>query len=268
MTDVFVIAGTPREAAAMKTPGAAFLAGGTEINRLGSMVKADRLISVGKLSELQGISARDGRILIGSGCTFQEVLESGLTPGYMKEACLFMGSRTKRNMATVGGNIAMCRDDSYLLPTLLACGAELVLLDGKGQEKRLPLAAYTGNRECHEQELILTVLVPERLDFAASHRHANTVESNARLTVSLAVDGGRYTVAAAVKKAGLYLFDDLAGKLAADPDMSEEELIAWARSGVLPIEDDKVYGGADYRRYLLGASIARLLRDYGRGGRP
>ena len=60
--------------------------------------------------------------------------------------------------------------------------------------------------------------------------------------------------------------DDLAEKLEADPEMSEEELIAWAKAKEMPLEDDKIFGGAEYRRYLLGVVVARMLRDYGKGG--
>ena len=264
MADKFVIAATAEEAAALKAPGAAFLAGGTEINRLGSLVHPDTLISVRKIEELKTIGACDGKIVIGSGCTFQDVIECEIVPEYIKEACHYMGSRIKRNMATIGGNIAMLRDDSYLLPTLIASGAVLMLMDAEGKTCDVAISDYV--KGGFENALILNVAVPEKLDFISSNRQANTVESNARLTVSLSINDGKYKVAAVIKKAGIFVFDDLAEKLEADPEMSEAALIEWANARELPLEDDKIFGGAAYRRYLLAVVIARMLRDFGKGG--
>ena len=267
MAETFRIAGTAEEAAAWKTPDAAYLAGGTEINRLGSAVRADVLISVRKLDDLKGIASLDRKIVIGAGCTFQEVIESDLAPDYIKEACRFMGSRTKRNMATVGGNIALLRDDSYLLPTLIASGAVLLLMGADGSTCDKDLAEYVKERTAAEagdplaDALILAVQVPERLSFIKANRQANTVESNARLTIALGEENGKWRAAAAIKHCGLFVLDDLASLLEEDPVMPEEALIAWANAKDLPIEDDKVYGGAAYRRYLLGVTFSRLLRD-------
>ena len=264
MADKFVIAGTAEEAAALKTPDAAFLAGGTEINRLGSLVSPGTLISIRKIEELKTIGACDGKVVIGAGCTFQDVIECEIVPDYLKEACHYMGSRIKRNMATIGGNIAMKRDDSYIVPTLIAAGAALMLMDSEGKTCDVPVEEYL--KGGFENTLILNVAVPEKIGFIASNRQANTVESNARMTVSLSVEGGKYKAAAAIKLAGIYVFDDLAEKLEADPELSEAALIEWANAKDLPLEDDKIFGSAAYRRYLLAVVIARMLRDYGKGG--
>jgi putative selenate reductase FAD-binding subunit len=267
MAEKFVIAGTAEEAAALKTAEAAYLAGGTEINRLGSLVSPGTLISIRKIEELKTIGACDGKVVIGAGCTFQDVIECEIVPDYLKEACHYMGSRIKRNMATIGGNIAMKRDDSYLLPTLIAAGAVLMLMGSDGSTCDLTIDEYVSDRNgLYDNALILSVSIPESLGFIASNRQANTVESNARMTVSLSVNDGKYKAGLAMKKAGLYILDDLAEKLAENPEMSEEELIAWAKAKEMPLEDDKIFGGAEYRRYLLGVVIARILRDYGKGG--
>ena len=135
MVDNLILAQSAKEAARLKGSNnkSAYLAGGTEINRLGSTINARTLISIGRIEELDGIREEDGAVLIGSMCTFQDIIESPLTPAYLKEACLFMGSRTKRNMATIGGNIALRRTDSYLYATLLACAAKLTLMNKSGK---------------------------------------------------------------------------------------------------------------------------------------
>ncbi|MBQ7508284.1 MAG: FAD binding domain-containing protein, partial [Spirochaetales bacterium] len=147
MAEKFVVAESAKEAASLKNGSSVFLAGGTEINRLGSPVDARTLISIGRLQELDGISVLDDCIRIGAMCTFQDVIDSREVPSFLKEACLFMGSRTKRNMATIGGNIAAARTDSYLCATLLACHAGLLLADGEGKQIRRCVKGYLEDRK-------------------------------------------------------------------------------------------------------------------------
>ena len=142
MVDNLIIAEGLEEALKQKTKNSAFLAGGTEINRLGSTVQARKLISIGRIGELDGISDADNAVKIGAMCTFQDIIDSSLVPDYLKEACRFMGSRTKRNMATIGGNIALRRTDSYLYATLIACGAKLELLGKDGETETRCVCCY------------------------------------------------------------------------------------------------------------------------------
>ena len=69
----FIMAQTPQEAASLKTDRSAFLAGGTEINRLGSFVDADSLVCIGRLNldgvTLNGNIAGSGSSVISNGNT-------------------------------------------------------------------------------------------------------------------------------------------------------------------------------------------------------
>ncbi len=139
MAGKLTIAGSAAEAVSLKDAGSVFLAGGTEINRLGSTITAGHLISIKRVEELKEIKESVGLVSIGAGCTFSEVLASDLVPAYMKEACRFMASQTKRNMATIGGCAALLRSDSYIIPTLMAAKAKLELLEkeiqGRGEAR-------------------------------------------------------------------------------------------------------------------------------------
>ena len=74
MVDKLIIATSTQEALKAKSENAgksekekrktAFLAGGTEINRLGSTVEADTLISIGRLKELFTHSRKERIILV------------------------------------------------------------------------------------------------------------------------------------------------------------------------------------------------------------
>ena len=108
MATQLLMAKSPEEAIGAKNATAVFIAGGTELNRLGTdaATAADTLISLKKCAGLNEIKDAGDKVCIGAMCTFQQIAESEKVPAYLKEAAHFMASRTKRNMATIGGNIA------------------------------------------------------------------------------------------------------------------------------------------------------------------
>ena len=157
-----------------------------------------------------------------------------------------MGSRTKRNMATIGGNIALRRTDSYLYATLLACHAKLDLMCKDGAVIRKCTKCYLENSREYSDLLIVSVLVPSDV-VVASKRYSNTVQSHAVLTVSAGVAEGKLRVAVAAKDTYL---------------------------GIIPSENipelgfkDDIYGSPEYKRYLLSVTIADLAKKVKGGER-
>lgn len=102
-----------------------YLAGGTDILRLnGDADENTVLIDISNLVE-KGISDMgNGIIKVGALTTFNEMIDSPLVPEVIKEASLFNASFARRNSATVGGNIALRRDDSYLMALFAALGVK------------------------------------------------------------------------------------------------------------------------------------------------
>lgn len=257
MAEKLITAASVADAVKAKQADTAFLAGGTEINRLHSSVTASTLISVRKLDEIRFIKKEDGLVWLGAGTTFQEAIESPEVPDYFKTACYFMASRTKRNMATIGGNIALLRDDSYIVPCLIAAKAKVIYLLN-GQEESGCICCYMAKAAKGELKdaLILKIgLDPERTVF--SKRYANTAMSYSMLNISYGFAGAGKEVAigAAIKNAGLF---KLKG---AEKLCSAEEASEWAKNAKeLPIDSD-MYGSEEYKRYLLGATIAKFMED-------
>ena len=244
MATKLIMAKNPGEALEFIADDAAFLAGGTEVNRLGSTVQADTLISLKKCSGMDSVSEDSGNVCIGAMCTFQKLLESDAVPPYLKEALYFMASRTKRNMATIGGNIAALRSDSYLLPVLLASGADIKALGTDGEEKCMHLADYIDAVKAGETLLLTSVIIPKNAE-VVSKRYANTAQSHAVLTMSSACTGGHFTLAAAVKNSGLYLFEGYEEAVRAFDD--------------IPYTDD-MFGSPEYKRYLIGVTAEDMYR--------
>ena len=267
----FVVVNSPKEAVSLKNETSVFLAGGTEINRLGSTVSADTLLYIGKQEQLKTIEiAKDfvpkcnykpsnGSFLrIGALCTFQKIIENELVPSYLKEACSFMASRTKRNMATIGGNIALRRDDSYIYPTLLACGAKLEMMDKEGNIIYKCVKMYLEKALDFKDYLILAVMLPLGECTVCSKRYANTAESHAYITLSVGFRDGQLKIGAALKNTGLYYLRDFAALF--DEKMpTEEELLKAVNESSLKFEDD-IFGSPEYKKYLFAVTLCDLVK--------
>ena len=259
MATQLLMAKSPGEAAGAKNASSVFLAGGTEVNRLGSdaAAAADTLISLKKCAGLKGIEADAGFVTIGAMVTFQEIIESEKTPSYLKEAAHFMASRTKRNMATIGGNIAAKRSDSYLIPALSAAGAVLELLGADGKTANAGIVEYTDGDSRYDDMLIVSVRVPEEIRMV-SKRYANTAQSHAVLTMSAALGEEGIRLNGAVKNTGLLHFCDLENAFREDPDISEEEIIEMVRTCTGLQTADDMFGSDAYKRYLIAVTACDL----------
>ena len=265
MVEKLVIAKSLQEAASLKNARSAFLAGGTEDNRLNSTVDARTLISIGRIAELDGISDEGSSIRIGAMSTFQDIIDSPVVPEYLKEACRFMGSRTKRNMATIGGNIALRRTDSYLYPTLLACCAKLVLMDAKGDRIQKCVCCFNRKHDELKDLLIVEIRVPKDAR-VVSKRVSNTVQSHAVLTVALGEVEGKLRLGVAAKDTALTRLDAISDALEKGP-LSDEAILKMVKSDeVLKFKSD-IFGSPEYKSYRLAVTVADLYRTLKGGAR-
>lgn len=278
MVENLIIAKDIAEAVALKNANSAFLAGGTEVNRLNSSVDVPNLISIGRIGSLDGISIVDDPrkdecsshrkpnsksnnkfIRIGSMCTFQELVDSSEIPVWLKNACHFMASRTKRNMATIGGNVALIRDDSYLYPTLLATGALLELVDTNGNTFFRCTKKYLNEHDVFKDCLIAAVLIPQTA-VVSSKRYANTAESHAVLTMSACNINGELRIAVALKGTGVFLMTNLA-QMISNGASEDEVLSSVKKCDTFKVVSDLLYGSEEYKRYLVGITAFDLAKE-------
>jgi aerobic carbon-monoxide dehydrogenase medium subunit len=104
------------------------------------LAAADRLVDIGRIRELRGITERaDGGLAIGALTTYRDVLDS---PAAMRYRCLAeavpnIGDVQVRNRGTVGGSIAHADPASDLPAVVLALGATLVARSSSG-ERTIP----------------------------------------------------------------------------------------------------------------------------------
>lgn len=199
----------------------AYLAGGTDDLRLGGAAEGKDLIDINALG-FDTIEVRDGKLYIGSRVTLQQLIESDLVPCFIREAAKFCASFAKRNSATVGGNLGLRRDDSYLGAALCAAEAELLCMSGEG-EKQKKIFEYL-NSEC---KCLIEYIIIDKDRKGWIKRFGNTSSSHA--TLIGAESNGTYALS--VHGSGF-----ACGK---SPDLYES----------LEYCDD-LTGGADYKKYL------------------
>ena len=263
MIKELVIAKSPAAAHSLASEqGYCYISGGTEINRLNSDATATKVVSLRNMpfkgiekisSECDGV--KHDNLKIGSLCTFEECLKSADVPDDLKRALAFNSSLQKRNMATIGGNIAAARDDSYLIPTLAALNAKVLV-----RKKKNPIRIFDflGNRG--KEDLIEAIIVPLCKRRAASYRIANTAASHACVTVSLGCCGKPGDLkmpiaAAAVKGYGIMEIQAVEEEIESSGKIDPEKLQKAVMNCKIALKDDKVYGSAAFRKYEIGASI-------------
>jgi CO/xanthine dehydrogenase FAD-binding subunit len=123
-------------------------------------------------------------------------------------------------------------------------------------------------KKCDEyrDSLITSVTVPEKLKIVLK-RYSNTAQSHAVITMAASLTRDGFSLAAALKNSGIYRLIDFEKAIKADSDMSDDDIIEWfkAYDGITVQKD--MFGGEDYKRYLLGVTAADMYRHLTEGGR-
>lgn len=223
---------TPAEARALcsKIANSVYLAGGTEILRLNSSISEDaELIDINKLG-FDDIFKKDNKIYIGARASLEDINKSGLIPAFIREASSFCSSYEKRNAATLGGNIATGREDSYMLSSIVVAGANVLVetLDGEIEKT---IDAYLSDKK--SKDLLKYFIIDENTKgwvkrFASSSSsHAALIAAHSGNIFALSVSGSAFMFGNTPK-----LYESMVFK-------------------------DDLTGSADYKRYL--ASIVFSL---------
>ena len=154
MTTAYVRPANVTEAVkAMKAdPDAVVLAGGTQVNR--APLDRGRPASVIDIRDAvaAGIVREGTDVVIGAMATLQDIADSEAVPPVLAEAAGFIPTRSVRNQATIGGNIAAARADSYLIPALIALSGTVTTAEGVLSAEEYVFDAH--------RELIVEIHVP------------------------------------------------------------------------------------------------------------
>ena len=95
-------------------------------------------------------------------------------------------------MATIGGNIALQRSDSYLLPVLIAAKVRLLTVDlsenGDLIEDSVPIREYIEHRDMFQHTLIDRICLDKPERFAASERFCKSVQAPPSIVAGFGAD--------------------------------------------------------------------------------
>jgi putative selenate reductase FAD-binding subunit len=229
---------------------ALFLAGGTEINRLHSPFGAPTAIDIGALG-LNRIEKHGDRLIVGAAVTLQQLTEDAQVPGALKKAASFAAGRPLRHMATVGGNIASDRRDSYLLPALLAMDAR-VEVAGQGE---VDLSFWLEQKE----GLLVSVIIPNDGRCVLLERITRTVQGPPVLVAAYACGGPqgkpRFVIGGLPGPARSV---PVAEEALSEGKISDGDALArLVAQQVTPVSD--YLGSADYKRYIAGVTASDLF---------
>lgn len=184
MIDKFFKPVTIAEAVKLKDEfnnSAIYFAGGTEINQVDNSIQNKQAISI-ELLGLNKIEKKQQEIIIGSAVTLQQLIDSELIPEFIKTASKYMTNRNIRNMATIGGNIAVNRSCSNLIPILITLKAKLKI-SSQGGEKLLDIFDYINSKQ---DELIIHIIIPNQKQRAiALNRFTRSANDLAILNVAV-----------------------------------------------------------------------------------
>lgn len=252
-----------------ESPSAAFYAGGTEINRLNSAVKVTDVISLEGLG-LDKIEDTKEGVKIGACVTFESLINSPLIPEYLKQSALYCASLTHRTMATIGGNLALGADDSYLMPTLLAAKARLLTygLSEKGvlTEDNVPIREYHSYHKEFGSTLLVGIILPKEDRVVLSKRFSNTAHSSSCVTVAF---GARIVenklsevrIFAAIKSTGIQRYKDVENSIENDSFASVEDVEFAVTTKTREVAVDDITASSQYKSYITGQAVASMYEE-------
>jgi CO/xanthine dehydrogenase FAD-binding subunit len=143
------------------------LAGGTDlmVNLKKKILNPKHLVSLARITALQEMASDNGTLIIGAGCTIADLAQSeeiAKKVSALSSGAKSLGSPLIRNLATIGGNIGSARPAADLPPSLIACGASVVLKSVRGERTLTVEDVITGPGKTTLQpdEIITAVHVP------------------------------------------------------------------------------------------------------------
>lgn len=129
-----------------------------------------KLVDIGRIAELKGISASNGSVTIGATTTHAEIAASAdvksMCPA-LADAASKIGDQQVRNFGTIGGNIAHADPASDPPTVLVAVGASVNIKGkkGKGHERSVGAEEFFVDlfmTDLEEDEIITSITVPDR----------------------------------------------------------------------------------------------------------
>ena len=173
------------------------VAGGTDLlpwarDGHGGDVHCPLIIDLSQVSELSGVSCRDGRVFIGANTTIQKFLTDPILMEQlpiMQGCAIWFADQQIREQATIGGNIVNASPCADTVPPVIAMDGMLTLVSRKGDQlstRVVPAADFIlgpGATVLEEGEILMMIECLSTKDFGSAFKK---VGSRRSLAVSVA----------------------------------------------------------------------------------
>ena len=251
---------TMAEAVALKDKyrgGAVFMAGGTDVNCRDTAGAVEMVIGIEQL-KLNKISKSQGTLSIGAGVTIQELIDSPKVPDQLTIAAGHFVNRNIRNIATIGGNIALNHTTSNLIPILIALDAELKLADSE------PLVSVYEYITQEMSRLIESITISsdnlnKQYDLRKFSHTANDISI---ITAAVTFNKQHEKLSNIIIAVGgvskhVVRLTELENKLEGNKLPARPEIENTVKKTVSPLKD--IRGGVPYKKYLAGVLICDCI---------
>ena len=244
------------EAVKLKSSDVYYLSGGTHINwtPVVQLRKSEGKPQIEKVILLQGLLSTElkkegSAISIGAGATLQELIDSSIVPDALQKAAKFIASRNIRNMATIGGNIAANRPDSYVIPCLIALKADVETAD----EGIMCVETYV--RE-EKTSLIKRIILPPVDGVCIVDAVYKSSGAYPSVTTAVLVSKKEVVIAVGCVSKHVVRLKNLEQKVL-NGSLTGAALAAAVEKEVNPAGD--LLGSAKYKKYLCGTMVAHSI---------
>ncbi len=267
------------EMLAERVPDVRPLAGGTNLipdMRAGTH-RPGCVVNVEGLSGLRGIHQEDGHVVVGSGVTIAELLESDLIAEQapvLRQAAGVFANPLVRNRATVGGNLGDASPAADMAPPLLVLDAEVKLATSDGA-RWVPLRdffVHVRDTVCEPAELITALRWP--VPPAGSYGRFRKLSLRKAMAISVVSAAVQVTLdddercediriamgAVAPTPMRAYEAEEMLKGERLEPELIEE--VRHVACGAASCIDD-VRSSAAYRERVAGVLVRRVLKGVG-----
>lgn len=244
------------EAVKLKSPEVFYLSGGTQINwtpameerKLKGVQAIERVILLKNILSTE-INKEGSALSIGAGATLQELIDAAETPDALKKAAKYIASRNIRNMATIGGNIAANRADSYVIPCLIALKADVETAD----EGIMCVEKYV--RE-EKTGLIKRIILPPTDGVCVVDAVYKSSGSYPSVTTAVMVSKQEVVIVVGCVSKHVVRLKKLEQSVL-DGSLAGSELASAVEAEVNPSGD--LLGSVKYKKYLSGTMVAHSI---------
>ncbi len=232
-----------------------WFAGGTYFNHITFQARYDKVIGLEGLG-LHAVHTKGNQTSIGATVTLQKLIDNSIVPKALRKAASQAATRTVRNMATVGGDIAVGGKKSALIPCLIALKANVVTA---GKES-ISVESYI---ESNKRDLILKVMLPEQETRCFANQYTLKANSTALVRVAASIDSDNDSKRKSLSIAIGALEEQprrlkTIEKLVSKQGKVDYDAIVKAVSKEVKPEAD-IYGSVSFKKYISAITVADCI---------